>query len=53
MRVEDHIDRMLDAALEMTFPASDPIALYIAEPWNPVPRPDAERNPVQAAPTNG
>src|SRR5687768_9751193 len=32
MRAEDHIDRMLDAALDMTFPASDPIAVYIREP---------------------
>jgi hypothetical protein len=30
--VEDHLDKALDAALEMTFPASDPIAVYIAEP---------------------
>ncbi len=29
MRTEDHVDRMLDAALEMTFPASDPIAVYL------------------------
>lgn len=29
--VEDRIDIALDAALEMTFPASDPIAVYIAE----------------------
>jgi nucleotide-binding universal stress UspA family protein len=28
---EDHIDDALDAALEMTFPASDPIAVYIPE----------------------
>ncbi|MGQ0750966.1 MAG: hypothetical protein ACT4PS_10570 [Betaproteobacteria bacterium] len=26
------LDEALDAALEMTFPASDPIAVYIAEP---------------------
>lgn len=29
--LEDRIDKALDAALEMTFPASDPIAVYIAE----------------------
>lgn len=29
--VEDRIDNALDAALEMTFPASDPIAVYIPE----------------------
>ena len=31
MKIEDHIDRMLDSALEMTFPASDPISVYIPE----------------------
>ena len=30
--VEDRLNNALDAALEMTFPASDPIAVYIAEP---------------------
>jgi len=30
--VEDRLDEALDAALEMTFPASDPIAVYIVEP---------------------
>ena len=29
MRNEDRLDRMLDQALEMTFPASDPISVYI------------------------
>jgi hypothetical protein len=29
---EDRLNDALDAALEMTFPASDPIAVYIAEP---------------------
>jgi len=28
MRIEDHVDRMLDEALEMTFPASDPFTVY-------------------------
>jgi nucleotide-binding universal stress UspA family protein len=28
---EDRIDDALDAALEVTFPASDPIAVYIPE----------------------
>ncbi len=31
MRAEDHIERMLDQALEMTFPASDPFTIYVAE----------------------
>ena len=31
MRLEDHMDRMLDQALEATFPASDPISLYLPE----------------------
>jgi hypothetical protein len=31
MRTEDRVDRMLDQALEMTFPASDPISVYIPE----------------------
>ena len=29
--VEDRLNNALDAALEMTFPASNPIAVYIAE----------------------
>lgn len=29
MRIEDRFDRMLDQALEMTFPASDPISIYM------------------------
>ena len=28
---EDHVSDALDAALEMTFPASDPVAVYIQE----------------------
>ena len=32
MTLEDRIDRALDAALEMTFPASDPIAIYARDP---------------------
>lgn len=31
MRVEDHVDAMLDYALEMTFPASDPFTVYCPE----------------------
>ena len=31
MRVEDHVDTMLDSALEMTFPASDPFTIYFPE----------------------
>lgn len=29
---EDCLNDALDAALEMTFPARDPIAVYLAEP---------------------
>ena len=29
--IADRINNALDAALEMTFPASDPIAVYIAD----------------------
>ncbi len=31
MRIEDRVDRMLDQALEMTFPASDPFTVYMPE----------------------
>ena len=31
MRVEDRIDAMLDHAIEMTFPASDPFTIYFPE----------------------
>jgi hypothetical protein len=31
MRVEDRIDAMLDHAIEMTFPASDPFTVYFPE----------------------
>lgn len=31
MRTADRIDKMLDEALEMTFPASDPFTIYIPE----------------------
>ena len=29
MRTQDRLDRMLDEALEMTFPASDPVAQQV------------------------
>jgi hypothetical protein len=29
--LQDRTDRMLDQALEMTFPASDPISVYIPQ----------------------
>jgi hypothetical protein len=32
MTRDDKLDRALDAALEMTFPASDPIAVYAYDP---------------------
>jgi hypothetical protein len=32
MTRDERMDRALDAALEMTFPASDPIAVYMDEP---------------------
>jgi hypothetical protein len=31
MRLEDRIDAMLDDALEMTFPASDPFTVYFPD----------------------
>ena len=31
MRTEDRFDRMLDEALEMTFPASDAFTIYMPE----------------------
>ena len=31
MKTVEELNKALDAALEMTFPASDPIAIYIAE----------------------
>lgn len=31
MTAQDRMNRALDAALEMTFPASDPIAIYAPE----------------------
>jgi len=32
MRTQERLDRMLDEALEMTFPASDPFTVYKPEP---------------------
>ena len=32
MRTQERLDRMLDEALETTFPASDPFTVYIPEP---------------------
>ncbi len=32
MTRDERMERALDAALEMTFPASDPIAIYAYEP---------------------
>lgn len=31
---DDTLNRALDQALEMTFPASDPIAVYIPDTWD-------------------
>ena len=31
MRTEDRVDAMLDHALEMTFPVSDPFTIYFPE----------------------
>ena len=31
MRTQERLDRMLDEALEMTFPASDPFTVYMPE----------------------
>jgi hypothetical protein len=35
MKLEDRVDRALDQALEMTFPASDPFTVYIPEEDRP------------------
>jgi hypothetical protein len=43
MERDDSMDRALDAALEMTFPASDPIAVYAYDP-----RSDAEAGREEA-----
>jgi len=45
MTRDERMDRALDAALEMTFPASDPIAVYMDEP-----RPGAAEEKVKARP---
>lgn len=45
MTREDSMDRALDAALEMTFPASDPIAVYSYDP-----RPEPEEAREEAMP---
>jgi hypothetical protein len=38
---DNHLERALDAALAMTFPASDPVAILVAKPaWI---RPDSEQ----------
>jgi hypothetical protein len=37
----EHVDRLLDAALEQTFPASDPVAVDVP------PRTDAVPEPLQ------
>ena len=34
MRTAEQINAALDSALEMTFPASDPIAVYVPEQLN-------------------
>lgn len=44
MNAHDRIDQALDAALEMTFPASDPIAVYAPEERASVPE---ERAPAR------
>ena len=41
------MDQLLDEALRMTFPASDPIAIYI-EPARPLDRPAAEPDAGEA-----
>ena len=43
MTQDERMDRALDAALEMTFPASDPIAVYAYDPG-----PTPERAPEEA-----
>jgi hypothetical protein len=40
---EDHIELLLDEALQATFPASDPVALVVAaERWRAAQQPDAK-----------
>jgi hypothetical protein len=34
-----HIEKLLDEALEETFPASDPVALHVEDVGKPDPRP--------------
>jgi hypothetical protein len=36
-RLADHVERLLDAALEQTFPASDPIAVDVPRRTEAVP----------------
>jgi hypothetical protein len=36
MKGDDHLEQLLDRALEATFPASDPIALSFASPERPI-----------------
>jgi hypothetical protein len=45
MNAEDRIDAMLDHALEMTFPASDPFSIYFPEVEH-----DRQTMPAQAPP---
>lgn len=42
MSTKERVDEMLDEALEMTFPASDPIAVYMREPASDENRADAQ-----------
>jgi hypothetical protein len=50
----DSIDDALDAALEMTFPASDPIALFVQEydGWNDARERDTRTGEASAAMPN-
>jgi len=43
-----HVDRLLDAALAMTFPASDPVAVWMPE--DPISRKARAPKPVHADP---
>jgi hypothetical protein len=49
MRVEDHVDAMLDYALEMTFPASDPFTVYCPDAAINEPAAEPQCKPTGAA----
>jgi hypothetical protein len=46
----DSLDAALDDALKMTFPASDPVALFMADPGRGTVAPDRSRTSIQSGP---